>query len=121
MQRLNNNGLFNDVAQIYMFSDYDRLQMMKLGMYNPVIDLFLFEMDVQDGFYLKYDFGLQEIKNEIDFYSINKHFSSKIHQDKFLFKIEKALDVCKQFNKNYLDFLIDKFKSQNLYFFVDFL
>lgn len=68
IKQLNNNDLFNDVAEIYMFSDYDRLQMMKLGMYNPIIDLFLFEMDVQDAFYLKYDFGLQEIKNEVDFY-----------------------------------------------------
>ena len=45
MQQLNINGLFNDIAQIYLFSDYDRLQMMKLGMYNPVIDFFLFKMD----------------------------------------------------------------------------
>ena len=121
MQQLNNNGMFNDVAQIYMFSDYDRLQMMKLGMHNLMIDLFLFKMDVQDAFYLKYDFDLQEIKNELDFYSMNKQFSSKIHQDKFLFKIEKALDFCKQLNKNYLGFLIDKFKKQGLSFFVDFL
>ena len=121
MQQLNNNGLFNDVAQIYMFSDYDRLQMMKLGMYNPMIDLFLFKMEVQDAFYLKYDFKLQEIKNEVDFYSENKTFSSKIHNEKFLFKIERGLEFCNELNKNYLGFLIDKFKKQDFSFFVDFL
>lgn len=121
IQKFNNDGLFKNMAEVFMFSDFDRLNMMKLGMYDPMIDLCLYKMEVKDEFYLKYKFEQTEIMNEIYFFSMRDRFSSKIRQDNYMKKIDLALEVCDVFNIKYLGSLIKRYQKLENSLFVDFL